>query len=201
MKKYLIPQISALSFLSAAVKENDVWKFRFGATEPSKESLIKLTEQDDCMMFYQAMTVLYGSDDNTSPCERLSDVFVYVDFSGIFDRLSIGRVAELQKKSEYLFRPEGIEIIFDERYPARRYIAFERSASMSRHNVLSFVREDVYELLKERMTLGMHIENCQLSKLYAYNGLMFTGGRREEIQNLLQEKRIVIIDNRRIANV
>ena len=175
MKKYLIPQISALSLLTSAVRKNGGWRFHFDATEPSKEYLIKLTEQDDCMMFYQAMTVLYGSDDNTSPCDRLSDVFV--------------------SKAEYLFRPEGIEIAFDERYPAHRYIAFERSASMSRHNVLSFVREDVYEPLKERMTLGMNIGKCQLSKLYAYNGLMFTGGRREEIQNLLPEKRIVIIDN------
>ena len=195
MKKYLIPQISALSLLSSAVKQNDGWRFYFNATDPSKEYLIALSEQKDCMMFYQAMAVLYGSEDTTSPCDRLSDVFVYIDFSGIFDRRPIGRVAELQKKAEYLFRPEGIEIVLDERYPARRYIAFERSASMSRHNVLSFVREDVYEPLKERMTLGMKIGNCQLSKLYAYNGLMFTGGRREEIQNLLQEKRIVVIDN------
>ena len=147
------------------------------------------------MMFYQAVTVLYGSEDTSSPCDRLSDVFVYIDFSGIFDRKPVGRIAELQHKAEYLFRPEGIEIVLDERYPARRYIAFERSASMSRHNVLSFVREDVYEPLRERMMLGMKIGDCQLSKLYAYNGLMFTGGRRVEILNFLQEKRIVVIDN------
>lgn len=195
MKKYLIPQISALSLLSSAVKQDDGWRFYFNATDPSKEYLVELSEQDDCMMFYQAMTVLYGSEEPSSPCDRLFDAFVYLDFSGIFDRKPVGRVAELQKKAEYLFRPEGIEIVLDDRYPARRYIAFERSASMSRHNVLSFVREDVYEPLRERMMLGMKIGDCQLSKLYAYNGLMFTGGRRVEIQNLLQEKRIVVIDN------
>ena len=195
MKKYLIPQISALSLLSSAVKQADGWRFHFDATDPSKEYLVELSEQDDCMMFYQAVTVLYGSEEPSSPCDRLSDVFVYIDFSGIFDRKPVGRIAELQRKAEYLFRPEGIEIVLDERYPARRYIAFERSASMSRHNVLSFVREDVYESLRGRMMLGMKIGNCQLSKLYAYNGLMFTGGRRVEIQNLLQEKRIVVIDN------
>ena len=195
MKKYLIPQISALSLLSSAVKQTDGWRFHFDATDPSKEYLVELSEQDDCMMFYQAMTVLYGSEETSLPSDHLSDVFVYIDFSGIFDRKPVGRIAELQRKAEYLFRPEGIEIVLDERYPARRYIAFERSASMSRHNVLSFVREDVYEPLRERMMLGMKIGNCQLSKLYAYNGLMFTGGRRVEIQNLLQEKRIVVIDN------
>lgn len=195
MKKYLIPQISALSLLSSAVKQDDRWRFYFDATGPSKEYLVELSEQDDCMMFYQAMTILYGSEDTSSPCDSLSDVFVYIDYSGIFDRKPVGRIAELQKKAEYLFCPEGIEIVLDERYPARRYISFERSASMSRNNTLSFVREDVYEPLRERMMLGMKIGNCQLSKLYAYNGLMFTGGRREEIQNLLQEKRIVVIDN------
>ncbi len=195
MKKYLIPQISALSLLSSAVKQDDGWRFLFNATDPSKEYLVELPEQDDCMMFYQAMTILYGSEETSSPSDRLSDVFVYIDFSGIFDRKPVGRIAELQHKAEHLFHPEGIEIVFDERYPAKRYIAFERSASMSRHNVLSFVREDVYEPLRERMMLGMKIGDCQLSKLYAYNGLMFTGGRRVEILNLLQEKRIVVIDN------
>ena len=51
MKKYLIPQISALSLLSSAVKQNDGWRFYFNATDPSKEYLVELSEQDDCMMF------------------------------------------------------------------------------------------------------------------------------------------------------
>ena len=115
MKKYLIPQISALSLLSSAVKQDDGWRFHFDATDPSKEYLVELSEQDDCMMFYQAMTVLYGSEEPSSPCDRLTDVFVYIDFSGIFDRKPVGRIAELQRKAEYLFRPEGIEIVLDER--------------------------------------------------------------------------------------
>ena len=104
MKKYLIPQISALSLLSSAVKQDDGWRFHFDATDPSKEYLVELSEQDNCMMFYQAMTILYGSEDTTSPCDTLSDVFVYLDFSGIFDRKPVGRIAELQRKAEYLFR-------------------------------------------------------------------------------------------------
>jgi hypothetical protein len=195
MKKHLISQISALSLLSSAVKQDDGWRFHFDATDPSKECLVERIEQDDCMMFYQASVVLGITDDNASTSDCLSDVFVYVDFSGVFDRRPIGKIAELQQKAEYLFRPEGVAIVFDERYPAKRYIAFERSASMSRNNVLSFVREDVYEPLRERMMLGMHIGKCQLSKLYAYNGLMFTSGERVEITDLLNEKRIVVIDN------
>jgi hypothetical protein len=195
MKKYLIPQISALSLLSSATKSSDGWSFHFNATDPSKEYLIEDIEQDDCMMFYQAMKVLYGSEEVCALCERLYDVFVYVDFSGIFDRQPVGKIAEQQKKAEYLFRPEGVSMFFGRGHEECRYIAFERSASMSRHNVLSFVREDVYKPLRERMMLGMSIGKCQLSKLYAYNGLIFTGGCRCVIKGLLQEKRIVVIDN------
>ena len=194
MKKYLIPQISALSLLSSATESSDGWSFCFDATDPSKEYLIEDIEQDDCMMFYQAMNLL-DKKDIGDYCEQLYDVFVYVDFSGIFDRQPVGKIAELQKKVEELFRPEGVTMYFGRGHEECRYIAFERSASMSRHNVLSFVREDVYEPLRERMMLGMNIGDCQLSKLYAYNGLMFTGGRRCEIEGLLQEKRIVVIDN------
>ena len=195
MKKYLIPQISAISLLSSAKPQDDGWRFYFDATDPSKEYLVERIEQDDCMMFYQASVVLGITDDNASTSDCLSDVFVYVDFSGIFDRRPIGRIAKLQQKVEYLFRPEGIEIVFDERYPAKRYFAFERSASMSRNNVLSFVREDVYEPLRKRMMLGMSIGRCQLSKLYAYNGLMLTDGFRVEDMEIWNSERIIVVDN------
>ncbi|MBQ8238397.1 MAG: hypothetical protein IJZ39_09655, partial [Oscillospiraceae bacterium] len=66
---------------------------------------------------------------------------------------------------------------------------------MSRNSKLCFVREDLYEPLKERMMLGMTIGECQLSKLYAYNGLLFTGGRRIDSSGLLNDKRIIVIDN------
>lgn len=195
MKKFLIPQISALSLLSSGVKRDGVWSFRFDATDPSKEYLVSSNEQDDCMMFYQAMKLLYGKEEIDEVCNRLYDVFVYIDFSGIFDRQPVGKTAELHKKAEDLFRSEGITMYFGRGHEECRYIAFERSASMSRHNVLSFVREDVYEPLRERMMLGMSIGRCQLSKLYAYNGLMFTGGQRCEIAGLLHEKKIVVIYN------
>lgn len=78
----------------------------------------------------------------------------------------------MQKKTEAMFRPEGITLDFGQ--GKNRYIAFERSASMSRNAKLSFVREDIYDRLKERITVGLKLGVCQLSKLYAYNGLMFS---------------------------
>ena len=45
------------------------------------------------------------------------------------------------------------------------------------------------------MMLGMNIGQCQLSKLYAYNALLFTDGRRYQDDSLLSVKHIVVIDN------
>ncbi|MBR3995602.1 MAG: hypothetical protein IKI97_10025 [Clostridia bacterium] len=192
--KYLIFEISALDIISSSKEKNGEYSFYFDTTELSKEYMVKETLQDDCPIFYQAMFILKGEKFNTSViCEDLRDVFVYIDFSGIFDRKPIGKVLEWQKKAEYMFKPEGITLNFGKENI--RFVAFERSASMSRENRLSFVRADIYEALKERMMLGMSIGKCQLSKLYAYNALLFTSGRRIEKDDLLSDERIIVIDN------
>ena len=192
--KYLIFEISALDIISSSKEKNGEYSFYFDTTELSKEYMVKETLQDDCPIFYQAMFILKGEKFNTSViCEDLRDVFVYIDFSGIFDRKPIGKVLEWQKKAEYMFKPEGITLNLGKENI--RFVAFERSASMSRENRLSFVRADIYEALKERMMLGMSIGKCQLSKLYAYNALLFTSGRRIEKDDLLSDERIIVIDN------
>ena len=63
--------------------------------------------------------------------------------------------------------------------------------------MLSFVRADLYEPLWERMTLGMKIGKCQLAKLYAYNGLMFTSGRVIEHGFHMDADHIIVVDNPR----
>lgn len=92
-----------------------------------------------------------------------------------------------------MFKPEGITLNFGKE--DKRYVAFERSASMSRENKLSFVRADIYDALRERMMLGMNIGKCQLSKLYAYNALLFTSGTRYYDESILSDKRIIVIEN------
>ena len=75
-----------------------------------------------------------------------------------------------------MFRPEGV--CLDLGSGMRRYLAFERSNSMSRQSKLSFLREDVYHYVRRRIQMDMTIGDCQLSKLYAYNGLMLSSGVR-----------------------
>ena len=164
--RYTIPEISAQCILSSAEKTEAGYIFHFDASDSSKEYLVDMTLQEDCQIFYQARCVLHGDNfkkQAVGVCKDLSDVFVYVDFSGIFYRNPVGRVAEQRRMGEYMFRPEEIWLDFGK--GAKRYLAFERSARMSRESRLSFIREDFYEPVRERMMLGMKIGICQLSKL------------------------------------
>ena len=167
------------------------------ATEKCKVQA-SLHEQQACALFFQAMCVLH-EDSYQMPTEDtlvsdLSDVICYVDFSNIFDRNAAqNRHAIRQKKAESMFRPEGITLDFGA--GPHRYVAFERSNSMSRKSQLSFVREDFYEPLRQGIMLDMEIGPCQLSKLYAYNGLMLSGGTRIDGIEIDRPHRVIVIDN------
>ena len=129
-QKYVIPKISAQSIIASAKPKDGGYNFYFDTTDISKEYLVEDTLQDDCPIFYQAMLVLGEAPDKEGwVSEKLRDVFVYIDFSGIFDRKPAGRVLEYQNIAEYMFRPEGITLNFGK--DDKRYIAFERSASIS----------------------------------------------------------------------
>lgn len=56
----------------------------------------------------------------------------------------------------------------------RRYLFSERSASMTRCGIFSFVDADIFDELSERITLGWHPDKIVLSKYYAYRGLAFS---------------------------
>ena len=191
--RYRIPEISAMQVLPAIEEKDGQLYLYLDPEDLSRDYLVNQTLQDDCPMFFQAMRVLGEKIEAGGICDALFHAFVYVDFSGIFDRTPTGRALDLQKKAEKLFRPEGLWIDLGKGY--EQYLAFERSASMSRNCKLSFVRADLCKSLQQRMMLDMHIGKCQLSKLYAYNGLMFTGGRRVEIPEMMDEKHIILIEN------
>lgn len=198
--RYFIRRLSAAAMLSyAKPMGNDIYSFDL--TEAQTKSVLmgnSDTWQEDSAIFFQTMCVLYGNE-YKQPTEDtvisdLSDVLLYLDFKGIFDWDSNNpKTALMQKKTESMFRPEGITLDFG--HGSMRYLAFERSGSMSRNAKLSFVRADVYDELRCRMMVGMTIGDCQLSKLYAYNGLLFSSGTRIETDLLWEQDSIVVIDN------
>ncbi|MDF2632998.1 MAG: hypothetical protein K0Q85_1594, partial [Caproiciproducens sp.] len=198
--KYIIHELSARAIMRYAVETpDDIYSYNL--TEDATNRCISLsapTVQDDCALFFQIMCVLHG-DDFKMPIgveviADLSDILITVDFSGIFDHMATSKkYIDRQIKAESMFRPDGITL--DLGQGACKYLAFERSASMSRNSRLTFISEDYYKPVRRRIMLDMQIGMCQLSKLYAYNGLMLTSGFRIWNIDVCDEKRIVVVDN------
>ena len=197
--KYRIYELSARAVISYGRKQDGTYTFHLSAAETEKcKSLSAPHEQDDNALFYQIMCVLHGDAFTGAPSGQLvtdlSDIIFYMDFSGIFDR-SGARKKHLirQEKAKALFRPEGASLDFGS--GPHRYLAFERSGSMSRQARLSFIREDFYDAVRRRIMMNMTIGDCQLSKLYAYNGLMLSSGIRIDGIGIDQPHRVVVVDN------
>lgn len=197
--KYRVYELSARAVMSYAALENGQWTFILdrAATEKCKR-FSALHEQDGNALFFQIMCVLQGDDFSEPTDDRiidgLADVIFYMDFSGIFDRSGeLPRQLIRQEKAREMFRPEGV--CLDLGAGPRRYLAFERSGSMSRQSKLSFLREDVYDQVRRRIQMDMTIGSCQLSKLYAYNGLMLSGGVRLDGIGIDRPHRVIVVDN------
>ena len=197
--KYRIYELSARAVISYGRQQEGAYAFRLSAAETEKcKSLSAPHEQDDNALFYQIMCVLHGDTFTGATGGQLvtdlSDIIFYMDFSGIFDR-SGARKKHLirQEKAKALFRPEGVSLDFGS--GPHRYLAFERSGSMSRQARLSFIREDFYDAVRRRIMMDMTIGDCQLSKLYAYNGLMLSSGIRIDGIGIDRPHRVVVIDN------
>ena len=196
--RYKIHTLSARAIISYAREENGQYTFQLNTIDTRKCIMRDAAdEQDDNALFYQTMCVLKKQNIEPPKSEAaladLQDVIFYVDFNGIFDRGSSPKMLERQKKAEAMFRPEGITLDFGN--SAHRYLAFERSGSMSRQAKLSFIRADVHDEVRQRIMMDMDVGNCQLSKLYAYNGLMLSGGVRIDGINLAKPHRVIIVKN------
>ena len=197
--KYRIYELSARAVISYGRQQEGTYAFHLSAAETERcKSLSVPHEQDDNALFYQTMCVLHGDAFTGAPegqlVTDLSDVIFYMDFSGTFDRSGARKKYRIrQEKAKALFRPEGVSLDFGS--GPHRYLAFERSGSMSRQARLSFIREDFYDAVRRRIMMDMTIGSCQLSKLYAYNGLMLSSGIRIDGIGIDRPHRVVVVDN------
>ena len=66
--------------------------------------------------------------------------------------------------------------------------------------MLSFIREDFYEPIRRRIMMDLTIGQCQLSKLYAYNGLLMSSGIRVDGIGIDRPNRVIVIDNPTFKN-
>ena len=192
---YKIYTLSVRKMLGYAKSDADSFTLSLG--QATAQSCMKGIGSDKAenALFRQILSVLNISPDsgNGKASEALCDVIFYADFTGIFDRTSNSSYYTLlRRKAEALFRTDGIFVDFGN--GSHRYLAFERSQSMSREGLLAFICKDVFDAVNERIMLGMKVGRCQLSKLYAYKGLMFSDGVR--IDGLgLDSNSVIVVDD------
>lgn len=199
IQRYRIYELSARAVMSYATEENGIYKYDLDAAAADRCLVSSAAhEQDSNALFFQILCQLRGDryreviSENVS--EELSEIIFYMNFQKVFDTRGL-RQREMirQKKAEAMFRRSGITLDFG--HGSHRYFAFERSGSMSRKSVLSFIREDFYEPVRKRIMLDLEIKSCQLSKLYAYNGLMLSSGKRIEGIGIEKKHRVIVVDN------
>ena len=197
-RRYRIYLLSAQSILSYAKEEGGAVTIALNRDATRRCQLPGRQEQEENALFFQIQCALHGDGfiptEEPGVVEDLSTVLCYVDFSGIFDRNGVSpRVARLQALAETMFRPEGVTLDLGD--GPRQYVAFERSNSMSRMGRLSFLRADLWETVRRRIMLDLELGQCQLSKLYAYNGLMLSSGARVEGMEIDRPHRVIVVDN------
>ena len=197
-RRYRIYLLSAQSILSYAKEEGGAVTIALNRDATRRCQLPGRQEQEENALFFQIQCALHGDGfiptEEPGVVEDLSAVLCYVDFSGIFDRSPASpRVARLQALAEAMFRPEGVTLDLGD--GPRQYAAFERSNSMSRMGRLSFLRADLWETVRRRIMLDLELGRCQLSKLYAYNGLMLSTGTRVEGMEIDRPHRVIVVDN------
>ena len=135
--RYLIRRLSVQAMLSYAQPIGED-QYTFSLTPAQTKEVIMgdgETWQEDNAIFFQAMCILrgekYRQPTSDTLISDLADVILYLDFKGIFDRDADNpKAAIMQKKTEAMFSPEGITLNFGQ--GDARYLAFERSGSMSR---------------------------------------------------------------------
>jgi len=140
------PLYKVRKFAFRDIVNND---FNLNLTEEDNERFI--VKQQDNMLFRQIRLITgdYGS---------YIDKFVFVSCKG------------WKSKEDKMDR-----LILDGFYiNGEHFVCSERSSSMTRNNILSFVRSDISEQLNERVSMGLDFGKCVLSKLYAYKGLMLS---------------------------
>ena len=137
----------------------------------------------------------YHKKDSNKYEDRIESVdLVYIDFKDII------------KDSSAIESVFSYGIILKDKEKYRRMIPFDKSASMSRKSVITFIDESIKDDMDKRLTLGIFDHKKKkpypLSKVFSYRGLYLSSGIRvdEAYENInesdgfvLNEKSVVIV--------
>ncbi|MBC8531937.1 RNA dependent RNA polymerase [Gehongia tenuis] len=118
--------------------------------EPAEEQKYYIQQQDN--LLFRQIRLITG-DERTFNC-----YFLFVDCRG------------------WMSREPFLDQLILSGFTAgkQHFVVSERSGSMTRNAILSFVDETIADALNERITMGAQPGRTVLSKLYAYRGLMLS---------------------------
>ena len=138
--KYRIYELSARAVISYGRQQDGAYTFHLSAAETEKcKSLSAPHEQDDNALFYQSCACCTAMPSPEHPAAAgdgpLRHHFLYGLLRHIRPERCQKEIPDPAGKSEALFRPEGVSLDFGS--GPHRYLAFERSGSMSRQARLS----------------------------------------------------------------
>ena len=144
----------------------------------------------ECALFYQIKKAAKDNGDRRSGREILTKSLVYLEFeNGVADH-------EIEAKE---LLSQGFELKFKGDKAYTRFCPFDKSASMSRNNTISFIDEKLFDDVDKALDCGIDRSRVKLipSKYYAYRGLYMTDGIAVEPDRLeLNEKTVIVLKNK-----
>ena len=176
-------------------------------------------DMEECPVFYQFYKEIDKRNGKNGTFEitgtTLLDKLVVMDFDNIFmfddkskdattDNNGKGYWELLQECAKDIIE-NGFDIYAEEADTPVHMVAFDKSGNMSRKSRISFIDENYYDALNERLNLGMDFSQIEIqeSKYYAYRGLYLSSSKRIEHEDfdITPETLVIIQDERKTPNI
>ena len=168
-------------------------------------------DMEECPVFYQFYKEIerrYGKNEKFEITgTTLLNKMLVMDFDNIFMPFdesaseSVKDYKELLQECAKDIIENGFDIYAEESDIPVHMVAFDKSGNMSRKSRISFIDENYYYALNERLNLGMDFSQIEIqeSKYYAYRGLYLSSSKRIERQDfyITPETLVVIQDERK----
>ena len=168
-------------------------------------------DMEECPVFYQFYKEIerrYGKNEKFEITgTTLLNKMLIMDFDNIFMPFdesaseSVKDYKELLQECAKDIIENGFDIYAEESDIPVHMVAFDKSGNMSRKSRISFIDENYYYALNERLNLGMDFSQIEIqeSKYYAYRGLYLSSSKRIEHEDfdITPETLVIIQDERK----
>ena len=211
--KQKIRTINAKALFKYFPKEKDDKVYAIYLINKALCRLVIKQEEDmeECPVFYQFYKEIerrYGKNEKFEITgTTLLNKMLVMDFDNIFMPFdesaseSVKDYKELLQECAKDIIENGFDIYAEESDTPVHMVAFDKSGNMSRKSRISFIDENYYDALNERLNLGMDFSGIEIqeSKYYAYRGLYLSSSKRIEHEDfdITPETLVIIQDERK----